>query len=511
MASHSAANRSKSSTVIGLSPVLSASGQTRNVKCGSGQFRISWNSDFFASQQDQASNFGAVLGPYECPFRTISASELASYVARSQTVGRNDELVNMSYTGSATDCPAVAAGSPRGVEHLSALTPLRGIAALWVAVFHFGLRFPNVHPDHYGIVREGYLAVDMFFVLSGFVISHVYKDIFARKCTERDYWDFLKARIARIYPLHFIMLMVFLAAVALQSAVICLAGGGIGPVPLTGDRSVAGLFANLAMLQGLWAGGLSWNNPAWSISVEFIAYLLFPLLFPWLWRARPRGKAIAGLVAFVALAGLAWYTGDDLDQWNGLPAILRCLSEFLVGVLVYSIYYQGLFTRLFASDLALGLVVVLLCVLVQHATSDFGVVLLFPLLILTAVRNEGRLRHLLNVAPLRWLGDVSYSLYLVHWFVLFALLQSVPRLSGVNPGQFAPATSLLAALLLIAVSIALAAVTYRLIEVRGRQWLRRRLAVTRFATGAGLLRVIFKEREAANAIDTRSATARSGQ
>jgi peptidoglycan/LPS O-acetylase OafA/YrhL len=370
--------------------------------------------------------------------------------------------------------------SPSGrVEHLPSLTPLRGIGALWVTIFHFGLRFPNVHGIDYSFVREGYLAVDMFFVLSGFVISHVYKDSFARECTERDYCDFLKARIARIYPLHFVMLMVFLAAVALESAVITLAGGGVGPVPLTGEHSVAGLFANLAMLQGLWAQGLSWNNPAWSISLEFIAYVLFPLLFPWLWRSRPRGKALVGLLTFVALVGLAWDTGDNFNQWNGIPAILRCLPEFLLGVLVYIIYYQGLFAQLLASDLALGLVLAVLCALVHGVASDLGIVLLFPWLIVAAVRNEGLLRHLLNAAPLRWLGDVSYSLYLVHWFVMFALVESVQRLAGLNLRQFPPAASVVTALLLLAVSVALAGVTHRAVEVRGGRWLRRRLAVGR--------------------------------
>jgi peptidoglycan/LPS O-acetylase OafA/YrhL len=383
----------------------------------------------------------------------------------------------MSYIESRMDRTAVAPSPAGRIEHLPSLTPLRGIAALWVVVFHFCWRFPNVHPGDYGVVQEGYLAVDMFFVLSGFVISHVYKDSFARECTGRAYCEFLKARIARIYPLHFVMLMVFVAAVALESAAICLAGGGIGPVPLTGDRSVAGLFANLAMLQGLWARGLSWDNPSWSISLEFIAYLLFPLLFPWLWRARPRGKAIVGLLAFVALAGLAWHTGDNLNQWNGLPAILRCLPEFLVGVLIYCIYDQGLFARLLASDLALGLVLAAVCALVHAAASNLGIVLLFPGLILAAVRNEGRLGRLLNVAPLRWLGDVSYSLYLVHWFVLSALVGTVRRLPALSLRQLPPTASLLTALLLIAVSIALAAATHRVIEVRGRQWLRRRLAI----------------------------------
>jgi peptidoglycan/LPS O-acetylase OafA/YrhL len=199
-----------------------------------------------------------------------------------------------------------------------------------------------------------------------------------------------------------------------------------------------------------------------------------------------RSKAIAGLFAFAALAGLAWHTGDDLNQWNGLPAILRCLPEFLVGVLIYSIYDRALFARLLASDLALGLMLAAVCALVHNAASDFGIVLLFPGLILAAVRNEGRLRRLLNAAPLRWLGDISYSLYLVHWFVLFVLVETVGRPPALSLRKLPPTASLLAALSLIVVSVVLAAVTYRVVEVRGRHWLRRRLVVGRPTPAAEL-------------------------
>jgi peptidoglycan/LPS O-acetylase OafA/YrhL len=163
---------------------------------------------------------------------------------------------------------------------------------------------------------------------------------------------------------------------------------------------------------------------------------------------------------------------------------LRCLPEFLIGILIYSIYEQALFARLLASDLALGLALAAVCALVYTAASDLGIVSLFPGLILAAVRNEGCLRRLLNAAPLRWLGDISYSLYLVHWFVLFALVGTVRRLPGLSLRQLPPTGSLLAALSLIVVSVALAAVTYRVIEVRGRQWLRRRLVVGRPMPGS---------------------------
>lgn len=84
------------------------------------------------------------------------------------------------------------------VEPLPSLTPLRGIAALWVVLFHYCWHFPAVHPDRYtGAVYKGYLAVDLFFMLSGFVISHVYHRVFAKQVTGRHYRDFLKARVAR--------------------------------------------------------------------------------------------------------------------------------------------------------------------------------------------------------------------------------------------------------------------------------------------------------------------------
>ena len=177
-------------------------------------------------------------------------------------------------------------GSSGSPEQLASLTPLRGIAALWVVIFHFCWYFPAVHPERYtGAVYKGYLAVDMFFVLSGFVITHVYKGGFAHRVTGRCYRDFLKARVARIYPLHITVLLLFVATATVERAASYALKGSFEPIPLLGERSLGGFFANVVMLQGLWARELSWNDPSWSISLEFLAYLLFPLLFPVLWRA----------------------------------------------------------------------------------------------------------------------------------------------------------------------------------------------------------------------------------
>jgi len=366
---------------------------------------------------------------------------------------------------------------------LPSLTPLRGIAALWVVLFHYCWHFPAVHADRYtGAVYKGYLAVDLFFMLSGFVISHVYHRVFARQVTGQHYQDFLKARVARIYPLHLTVLLVFVATAVAERAAVYAYGGSFGPIPLVGERSLGGFFANLLMLQGVWARELSWNDPSWSISLEFLAYLLFPLLFGWLWRARPAAKAGIAGVLLVALGSLAYRTGDDFNQWNGMGATMRCLPEFLIGALLYSAYRGRVLGSVLATDTALLTAILLLCGMLHFAAPDFGIIPLFALLLLTAVANEGRLGPLLNSAPLLWLGNISYSLYLIHWFVLFVTTEAMRASPSADTAKLPAGLSLALIIAMLAVSPVLATFSYRFVEVAGRRWLRHRLGVARRRT-----------------------------
>jgi peptidoglycan/LPS O-acetylase OafA/YrhL len=377
--------------------------------------------------------------------------------------------------------------SSGSAEQLSSLTPLRGIAALWVVLFHFCWYFPAIHPERYtGAVYKGYLAVDLFFVLSGFVITHVYREGFARRVTGRRYWDFLKARVARVYPLHLTVLLIFVAiAIAVRAGTYVLKGS-FDPIPLVGERSLSGFFANLVMLQGLWARQLSWNDPAWSISLEFLAYLVFPLLFPVLWRPGPVGKAGIGGLLMAVLTWLAYRTGDYFNQWNGTYAILRCLPEFLAGSLLYSVYQNRVLASALASDSTFVAVVLVLGVLLHAAAPDLGIIVLFPLLILIAVCNRGYCGLLLNSAPFTGLGDISYSLYLIHWFVLFVVTELVRLFPAIDLAGLPLAISLLFMTAMIAVSLALASLSYRFIEVTGRRWLRERFEIQRPVATAGV-------------------------
>jgi Acyltransferase family len=155
-----------------------------------------------------------------------------------------DELLHSlrTYVGEAdNDAGRDRRSSP---EHLASLTPLRGVAALWVVLFHYCWHFPAVHADRYtGAVYKGYLAVDLFFMLSGFVISHVYHGAFARRITVRRYRDFLKARVARIYPLHLTVLSLFVVTALGERAMAFASGRSFGPIPLVGERSLGGFLA----------------------------------------------------------------------------------------------------------------------------------------------------------------------------------------------------------------------------------------------------------------------------
>ena len=166
---------------------------------------------------------------------------------------------------------ARAAGKGARVEwgELLALTSIRGIAAWWVVLFHMRLLLvPWLPVGAIRVLDHGNLAVDLFFVLSGFVIALNYGERLAGDW--RATGDFLFRRFARIYPLHLLILGGF----ALY------AGGAI----LFGSATLAGqdpgyFLASLFLVQNWgFTDALRWNVPAWSISTEALAYLLFPVL-----------------------------------------------------------------------------------------------------------------------------------------------------------------------------------------------------------------------------------------
>ncbi|MGQ9367011.1 acyltransferase family protein [Azospirillum sp. ST 5-10] len=370
---------------------------------------------------------------------------------------------------------------------MPSLTPVRGIAALWVVLYHYSFQyFPNLHPEAYThLVEKGYLAVDLFFMLSGFVMTHVYRGSFGRG-TVGGYRDFLKARIARLYPLHLVVLVLFVATALGSRAMEYAATGSFEMIPLEGSRSLGALLANLFMLQGLDAGSLSWNYPAWSISLEFMAYLVFPFLLPWIWRLAPAAKTMLAGVLFAVLAWLDLAEWNDFNQWDGPQTLLRCLPEFLLGTLLYSAFRSGRAGVLAGDGMAIGLAAGIV-VLLHAGATDVALVALLAALILALTVNTGRVAALLNGRALVWLGDVSYSLYLIHGLVQYATTTLLLQGLGIRDREeLSGGWSLVLLAAMVILSLVLAGLSYRHVEVTGRRYLRRLMDVRRPHKDAGV-------------------------
>jgi peptidoglycan/LPS O-acetylase OafA/YrhL len=374
-------------------------------------------------------------------------------------------------------CLAASEAQRRIPKSLPGLTGLRGLAALWVVLYHYcHLYLPALDADCLGgLMAKGYLAVDLFFLLSGFVIAHVYSETAERKGLA-FLRSFMRARVARIYPLHVFVLALFVVMAFAVRGIHYVYGGYYHPLPLTGPRSLVALVANVFMLQGLQAGDLSWNYPAWSISVEFIAYLLFPLVIGSVWRASGRSLLITAVGLLAAVWSLAYVAGGDMNQWDGPMALWRCLPQFFLGCIAYRVYRQGsVDAGAWASPIFAAALLML-----YFDCGDVVMATLFPLIILCAVTAGGLSSRILNARPVVWLGEISFSVYLVHGLVQHATTHALNAFE-LDQTEMSVGNSWLALALMLFAVFAVSILSYRWFEKPMRSWLNQRSKATESA------------------------------
>lgn len=363
-------------------------------------------------------------------------------------------------------------------RHIATFDALRGVAAFVVVIFHFWIfLLPDLEWGPLEVLLErGYLAVDLFFILSGFVISHVYAARFETHAGGPGaVQDYLRARFARIYPLHAVMLGLLAAMELAKLGAALTTDASMGQEPFSGNKSIPSLFSNIFMVQALGFHDMpTWNGPAWSISAEWVAYLAFPFLVAPLARTRPRT-----LLAVIALciAGLFAITvgrpQKALDLSVGL-GVMRCLFEFVIGMILYRLSKLGL-TGFLAGDavIALAFGAVLLPVLAE--AHDVLVVPGLALLVGAAAENRGHAARLMSSPPFQLLGRLSYAVYLCHTLVYTTVDQASKLLAG-RPLEdlLGQGTGLLAVAALAVATYAFAAVLNVCVEVPARRWLRLR-------------------------------------
>ena len=338
---------------------------------------------------------------------------------------------------------------------LRPLTALRFFAAAWVALYAF---WPNLDVAFVPtLVTKGYLGVELFFILSGFILSHVYLAAHGEK--RFSYGGFLWARIARVYPLHL--------ATLIGVGVLGLAAVAMGMAIDANILSWPSLPANLLMLH---AWGLApqsgWNHSSWSISAEWFAYLAFPAFAFVAWRLRDRPVlAVTGAAAFMIglYAAFQALAGFSLTEATIRWGALRIVPCFALGCALYLMHRRRTLPR---PGWIAGACVLAMAVAGSLGAPDGAVVLLGGglILALASLPNTGWLAS----RPAVYLGEISYAVYmvLVPWQLLAVNLAA--RVTGAEDKKL----QLFVWLAIVLAVPVVAAIAHHLVERPARRVLR---------------------------------------
>ena len=363
----------------------------------------------------------------------------------------------------------------RTPDRFRALDAWRGISALLVALEHLNV---DSVLHHNNLVRHGFRFVDFFFVLSGFVIAHSYRERLQRGGSEVR--SFLVRRVGRLWPLHVVILGAFIAF-EIATLLAARAGISIGHDAFTDRNTGPGIVAHLALVQGLGIfDHLTWNGPSWSISTEVFAYALFALVCATVskridWLAALLVVGCGAIVLLVAPHGM----GSTFDY-----GLFRCVYGFMTGVLVRRLYGRYALRVGTIGELAIVVGVVATVMWLPTGAPALLVTPIFALAVWVFAGESGALSRVMQARIPQVLGAWSYSIYMVHVLIAVGILSTAmlatrhgfhvfTRLDDVviivGPIWFTTAV----VIGYVGLVLAVAAATYRLVEVPGQRLFKR--------------------------------------
>lgn len=351
-----------------------------------------------------------------------------------------------------------------GLRHIRSHTGLRGIAAVLVVFYHLhfgsGFRFPFEAEG--GFISRSYIFVDLFFILSGFIISYTNNAERPTPFERTETGEFALHRFVRLYPQHIFSLTLTVAVILSIFALEVAFDPGKRAGFWTNDKVMSLL--SQALLVHSWGPKewVAWNIPSWSISAEIFAYLLF---VPLVW-VRQRGVAyftgISILIAALFYLHAAKNVGN-LDIVHGL-APFRCLAGFVLGMNAY--FLRRHITECPPSILDFLQILSIACIvfILIFNLNDIFIIFPFLFLVYTTWTDVGVVCLLLSKPVFQFLGRVSYSVYLNHIPVILALSFVFERTKKLVAVEYEPILRAAYLALVLCAVVALSYCTYNLVE-----------------------------------------------
>jgi len=364
---------------------------------------------------------------------------------------------------------------------IPALTSWRGIAAVWVLFFHLdvaifyrdmGALIPH---DASGILQKGYLWVDFFFILSGFIMAHAYGQQYWRfntgvRALSQRFAQFMWARFSRIYPLHLFTLGVVIIATALASRIDPSLVDGSWRTYFDWQAIPSHLMLTNAMNQHTY---LSWNIASWSIGAEWWTYLLIMPALLIIERKLPILMMPLSVGALACLYVLMKDYGNGKLDITSNYGFFRCVFEFTIGFTIYGIYRHTANLRTVNTDALIIGIVVGIVACFHWELNDLIIIPLFSLLIFFTSHNQSATNAILTHPIFVHLGKISYSIYLVHslWFLVF--WYTLPRLEiPLIDGHLSGQAKIIYIVSFVALTLAVSHWSYKYVEVACRKKLR---------------------------------------
>jgi len=345
------------------------------------------------------------------------------------------------------------------------LESLRGVAACLVVLFHSRFNFGE---SSITFIHNSYLFVDFFFILSGFVMALAYSDKIANKLPFKTY---LILRLGRIYPLHlFILFILLIYFIALY-----LVGYGDSE-QLT--NNVYSFISNVLLSQSMgFHDTLSWNEPSWSISTEFYAYIVFFGISAFF--DKRESLVLPLMISVGCYIFLINLDRDSLDITYDY-GFFRCLAAFYLGVFLYRTRKTNLLQSWTEKNInsleIISIILMVMAVTIAEIASYFFIFPIISFMLMIQIfsnNNNGIIGRFFNLTAIRKVGQWSYSIYLLHWFILDLSTKFFEGVLGLDADAPFGVYSLLINVFLLILIIVLSKFSHQYIEITSRNFSRK--------------------------------------